>query len=204
MDYRNSTHLDDARLYEMVLRHTAPYRHDRLTVRFRHSRSSPFSGSCYYRDSRIFVNIGRDNRYPYSFGTNVARARSNRTHWWREVYRLTVADGYQLALFVYLHELFHFLVKAAGRNPRRKESMCDRFATAVLVDHYGAALTDSAGHPVARDCWDINDTAGFVERAPRSGQLELALVRRGAGVAGRSPAARTEARISVVRRVSMG
>lgn len=176
MDFRNSTDLDDARLYELVLRHTAPYRHDRLTVRVRPSRGSPFSGSCYYRDSRIFVNIGRDNRYPYTFGTCVARAQSSRTHWWREIYRLTVADAYHLALFVYLHELFHFLVKAAGRNPRRKESMCDRFAAAVLIDQYGATLTDRADRPVQREAWDIKDTAAFVQRAPRTGQMELALV----------------------------
>jgi hypothetical protein len=175
MDFGNTTHLDDRRLHEMVIRHTAPYCHRKLTVRFRYSRSAEFSGTCFYRDSRIFVNLGRANRYPYTFGTNVARAQSNRTHWYREIYRLTVADAYQLALFVYLHELYHFLVKAAGREPRRKESMCDRFAARVLVDVYGCRLVDSYGTAAPRAAWDFRDVHAFVAAAPRDAQFTMLL-----------------------------
>ena len=62
------------------------------------------------------MNLGRRNRYPYALATHVARAESNRTHWWREVYVLDIASAYELVLFVYLHELFHWLVMSAGRN----------------------------------------------------------------------------------------
>ncbi|MBW7906084.1 MAG: hypothetical protein LC135_17040 [Phycisphaerae bacterium] len=167
MDFANSTQLDGQRLLAMFLRHTVPYCHDRLTVRVRYSRGAPFSGACYYADSRIFVNIGRRNHYPYTLATHVARARSDGRCWWREAYRLTVADAPQLATFVYLHELYHFLVKQAARSPRRKEAMCDRFAARVLVDHYGCPLLDSAGRRPPRDSWDFQDLDAFVARAPR-------------------------------------
>lgn len=181
MDFQNSTALDDYRLYEVFLRHTVPYNHERLTVRVRYSRAAAFSGSCYYRTARLNINLGRRNEYPFRFATQVARAQSNRTHWWRELYYLTVADGYQLALFIYLHELYHHLVKAAGRCPRRKESMCDRFATRVLVDHYGCALHDRLNRPVPRQDWYIRDLDRFVSGAPRSRQLQLPLCRTGCG-----------------------
>jgi hypothetical protein len=175
MDFRNSTALDDTRLYELLLRHTAPYRHDKLTVRVRYSRGADFSGSCHYRTARLLINLGRHNRYPYALATHVARAESSRTHWWRELYQLTLADAYQLALFIYLHELYHFLVKAAGRNPRRKESMCDRFAARVLVDEYHCPLRNSSGLPVPREAWDFSDVTGFVQEAPRNPQMVLPL-----------------------------
>jgi hypothetical protein len=167
MQFRNSTALDGARLEALFLRHTAPYRHDRLKVHVRPSRGADFSGTCFYRDARLFVNLGPHNRYPYAVGTHLARARSNRTHWWRETYRLIVADAYQLALFVYLHELYHYLVKTAGRCPRRKEAMCDRFAAAALVDHFGARVIDADGRPVPRETWDFQDVYAFVAAAPQ-------------------------------------
>jgi hypothetical protein len=110
-------------------------------------------------------------RYPYRLGTHVAKARSNRTHWWRETYHIVVADAYQLVLFVYLHELYHVLVKLAGRSPRCKESRCDRFAARVLVDQYGCRITDGHGRPVPRVQWDFEDldrmVAGPRSRRPR-------------------------------------
>jgi len=167
MDFRNSTDLDDATLRALFVRHTWPYRHDRLRVRVRYSRGAAFSGTCFYRDGRIFVNLGRKNTYPYRLVTHVARARCNRTHWWREPYRIELADEIQLALFIYLHELYHYLVQAAGRCTRRKEAMCDRFATRVLVDALGCPLADPHGRPVAREHWDFQDVDAFVANAPR-------------------------------------
>lgn len=166
MDFRNSTTLDSARLERLFVRHAYPYRHDTLTVRVRYSRSADFSGTCYYATSRLFVNIGRHTKFPYLLGAHIARAQSNRTHWWREVYRLTIADPYQLALFVFLHELYHHLVKSAGRNPRRKEAMCDRFAARALVDRFGAQVLDSRKRLVPRELWDIQDVDAFVAKAP--------------------------------------
>lgn len=171
MDFRNTTPLDSARLRAMFEQWTQPYAHDGLVVRVRPSRGADFSGACYYLTSRIFINIGGHNRYPYRLATNVARACGNRTHWWRQSYRIVLADGYQLALFIYLHELFHYLVKAAGRCTRRKEAMCDRFATRVLVDGYSCALLDSSGFPVARESWDFQNLERFVAAAPRQTPL---------------------------------
>lgn len=167
MDFRNSTDLDSARLERLLLRHTLPYRHDKLRVRVRNSRGADFSGTCYYTEARIFVNLGQHVVYPYRLGTHIAKSQSNRTHWWRETYRLVVHDGYQLCLFVYLHELFHYLVKAAGRNPRQKESMCDRFATRALVDHFGCPVIDTRGRAVPRERWDFQDLRRFIARAPQ-------------------------------------
>ena len=167
MNFANSTDLDSARLERLFVRHTWPYKHDRLTVRVRYSRGSEFSGTCYYADARLFINLGRRNTYPYLLGTHIAKSRSNRTHWWRETYRLMIADAYQLALFVYRHELYHFLVKVAGRNPRQKEAMCDRFATRALVDFCGVKVLDSRGRPAARSHWDFQDVNAFVAAAPQ-------------------------------------
>ena len=104
MRFFNSTGLDGCRLERLLLRHTLPFRHDKLTVRIRYSRGADFSGACYYRGHRIFINLGRHNRYPYRLGTNIARARSNRTHWWRETYALLldVAVGRRLLNQVFL------------------------------------------------------------------------------------------------------
>jgi hypothetical protein len=173
MDFRNATDLDDTRLYALFLRHTAPYRHDRLSVRVRYSRGADFSGTCFYRERRITVNVGRHNRYPHTLGTSIAKAQTTRNGWRREIYRLTIADAYQLALFVYLHELFHYLVKAAGRSPRRKEAMCDRFAARVLVDDYGCPLRRRSGRLVRRESWDFKDLNAFIGAAPREPQMRL-------------------------------
>jgi hypothetical protein len=173
MDFRNSTDLDSTRLYAMFLRHTAPYRHDRLKVYVRYSRGADFSGTCYYRESRILVNLGRRNCYPYSLNTNIAKAQSTHNGWRREVYQLIVANAEQLALFVYLHELFHYLVNQAKRSPRRKEAMCDRFAARALVDHHGCRVRRSTGRPVRRESWDFKDLDTFIAAAPKDRQIPL-------------------------------
>ncbi len=167
MDFANATDLDSDQLRRLLLRHTAPYRHDHLVVRVRYSRGADFSGTCFYADHRIFVNLGQHLTFPYTLGTNVARSQSNGTRWWRETYRILVRTPCHLALFVYLHELYHHLVKAAKRNPRRKEAMCDRFALRPLVDDYGYKVLDSRGRPVSRDRWDFQDVHAFVARAPK-------------------------------------
>ncbi|MBN2447417.1 MAG: hypothetical protein JXO22_11855 [Phycisphaerae bacterium] len=177
MKFRNSTDLDTDTLQELILRHTAPYRHDRLTVSVRYSRGADFSGTCYYRHACIYVNIGRDVRYPYRMATEIAKARTERGFWWRETYYLILGDAYELALFVYMHELYHHLVKQAGRNPRRKEAMCDRFATQTLVDNHGCCILDPAGQPVPRDLWDFKDLHEFVSAAPKQPQVKIHMPR---------------------------
>ncbi|MBN2559651.1 MAG: hypothetical protein JXQ75_01805 [Phycisphaerae bacterium] len=168
MDFQNTTHLDSLVLNEMVLRAVASWPHDGLDVFVRYSRGAEFSGTCYYAQGRIYVNLGRRNRYPYLIRTNIARAQSNRRYWWREVYSVESLDAYQLVLFVFMHEFYHWLVKKARRNVRQKEARCDRFATRALVDGYGAAVLDSDGRRVARESWDFQDLDGFVAAAVRS------------------------------------
>ena len=171
MDFANATELDGARLERLFVRHAWPYRHDKVRVRVRYSRGADFSGTCLYASKRIYVNLGRHVSYPYLLGTHIARAQSNRTHWWRETYRLVIADAYQLALFIFLHEFYHYLLKMAGRNLRRKESMCDRFAARELVDHHGVRVIDAQRRSVARSQWDFQDLHAFVHKAPKVGTL---------------------------------
>lgn len=167
MDFSNSTHLDSTRMQQLFVDHTWPYRHDQLVVRVRYSRGADFSGTCYYRDGRIFVNLGKHTLFPYSLLTHLARAETTPTGWQRDAFALQLSDPMQLVLFVYLHELYHYLVKMAGRSPKRKEAMCDRFAARALVDDYNIPVIDGRGHPVARAAWDFQDLHQFVSRAPR-------------------------------------
>jgi hypothetical protein len=146
----------------MFRRHAGPWPHGCLSVWVRYSRSADFSGTCCYRRHQIYVNVGRCNQYPYAIRTHIARAQSNRRYWWKETYTIAATDGYQLALFVFLHEYFHWLIKRARRNTRQKESMCDRFATRVLVDAYGSVVRNEAQEPVPRASWDFQDLDGFV------------------------------------------
>lgn len=162
---RNSTALDSMRLSDLFRRHAAGWPTDRLYVAVRYSRSTPFSGSCYYKTGRIFINVGRGVRYPYWLDTHVARAVTTPRCWYRDVYRVEITDAYRLALFIFLHELYHWLVRQARRNVRQKEGRCDRFAVRALVDHHGAAILDRAGRVPPRESWDFQDLDGFVAAA---------------------------------------
>ncbi len=165
MKFQNTTGLDSDHLERAILRAIEGWPHNRLDVRVRYSRGADFSGTCYYTQGRIFVNLGRNNQYPYLLDTNIARPQSNSRYWWRESYSVEVADAEQLVLFVFLHEFYHWLIKKARRNMRQKEGRCDRFATRGLVDGYGAAVRDEAGKAVERASWDFQDLDGFVAAA---------------------------------------
>lgn len=167
IDFQNRTDLDDDRLRAACVDAMRHWRTGPMAVRVRYSRSADFSGTCYYGEGRIYVNLGRHLRFPYRLGTHIARAVSNRDEWWKPIYTVDLADGYQVVLFVFLHECFHWLVKRARRNPRQKESMCDRFATRLLVDRYGATVRDPGGCPVPRDAWDFQDVEGFISTLRR-------------------------------------
>jgi hypothetical protein len=176
--FSNRTGLSTDRLRRMCLQAVASWRIGRIIVRVRYSRGADFSGSCYYRDGRIFINLGRHLRYPYQMGTHVARSVTTRRRWWKPVYKLELADPYQVVLFVFLHEIYHWLVKRARRNIRRKESMCDRFAARILVDRYAAVVRDWAGQPVPRESWDFQNVEGFIAAVRR--KPAAALPRRAA------------------------
>ena len=146
----NSTNLTTARLQACCDEVLTGWAVGTVTVRVRYSRGADFSGTCYYRHNLIYVNLGRHLCYPYRMGTSVGRAKSNARSWWKPVYTLELADAYRVVLFVFLHEYYHWLVHQARRNPRQKESMCDRFATRILVDRFGSRLYDESGRPPPR------------------------------------------------------
>ncbi len=167
MILRNITALDTTRVAALFERHVAGWPHDCLRVFVRYSRGAPFSGVCYYREGRILVNIGRAVRYPLEVQTGIARAQSNRRCWWREVYLIDVPDAERLALFVFLHEFYHWLIGRARRNPRQKEARCDRFAVRALVDEHGVIVRDTKGGHPPREAWDFQDLEGFVGHCRR-------------------------------------
>lgn len=174
MNFSNSTALDSQLLLDLFERWSAPFDHKGLTVRVAYTRSAPFSGMCRYRDARIHINLGRSLAYPYPLLTHVARARSAGRRWWREAYVLPIESPVQLALFIYLHELYHHLVYSAGRCPRRKEAMCDRFAARVLCDAFGLVVRDAAGETVPRSAWDFQDLEGFVRPLSQRSRIQPA------------------------------
>jgi len=136
-----------------------------VVVRVRYSRGADFSGTCFYKDRRIFINIGRHVKFPYPMRTNLARAVTKGRVWIRPVYVLDLRDAHQMIHFIFLHELFHLLVKIAKRNTRQKESMCDRFAARALVDRFGLAVRTDQGKAVPREEWDFQNLEGFVAAA---------------------------------------
>ncbi|MCA9242766.1 MAG: hypothetical protein KDA32_02335 [Phycisphaerales bacterium] len=171
MDFRNSTACDSVRLHALFAWHARRWRTDGLVTRVRFSRGAPFSGTCYYRDSLIYVNIGRENPYPFRFAISAAPTERHSRGWRRPLLYLTVPDAERLALFVFLHELYHWLAFRVGRSPRWKEALCDRFATLALVDDHNCKLTDAKGGVVSREAWDIGDPVGLLLRGPQSGAV---------------------------------
>ncbi len=191
MRFRNSTGLDSARLEALFLSHVRGWPHDDLAVYVRPGRGAPFSGVCDYRSRTIRVNVGGAVRYPYWLATGVGRACTVGDLWWRPVYKLEIADGYRLALFVFLHEFYHWLVRLARRNTRQKEARCDRFAVRALVDQHGARLVDSRGRVPLREDWDFQDLDGFVAAARSRGRRGVRNLRANAACGtGISPAVR--------------
>lgn len=165
MIFKNTTALDEAALVRMFVSAVRPWPTDGLDVRVRYSRSSDFSGTCHYATNRLYVNLGKHLRYPYLMETYLARAVSSCAVWFKPLYSIELADGYQVVLFVLFHEYYHWLIKRARRNTRQKESMCDRFAARILVDRYGAAVRNPQGRLVPREAWDFQDLDRFVAPA---------------------------------------
>lgn len=165
MIFKNTTALDDRRLRDAFDRAVAPGPVASLDVRVRYSRGSDFSGACHYTSNRLYVNLGRHLRYPYRMDTYLARAVSSKGAWFKPLYGIELVDGYQVVLFVLLHEYYHWLIKRARRNTRQKESMCDRYAARILVEQYGAVIRDPGGRLVPRESWDFQDLDRFVAAA---------------------------------------
>lgn len=165
IDFQNRTHLSDDHLLSLCYAGLAGWSVGRIILRVRYSRGADFSGTCFYADKRVFINLGRHLKYPYRMETNLAKVKLVDQRWRRLSYTIELRDAYELALFIFMHELFHLLVKRARRNTRQKESMCDRFAARHLVDDFGAPVRDASGRRVRRELWDFQDLEGFVAAA---------------------------------------
>ncbi len=165
LDFSNTTHLDDNQLQNMIMHATDGWSVGDVVVRVRYSRGADFSGTCVYATQRIYINLGKHLRYPYIMNTHIARGKTHLGQWGKPAYTVEFADGLQIAAFIYLHELYHLLVKIADRNRRQKETMCDRFATRYVVANYGATVRDDAGAVALSDSWDVQDLDRFVARA---------------------------------------
>jgi len=139
-----------------------------LRVWVRNSRGAAFSGTCFDRDNRIYINLSPRLSYPYALATDIAPAITCRGGWYKPAYTIELTGACQLALFVFLHECYHRLVRQAGRNPRYKESMCDRFAARILIRRFGCTIRDDTGRRIDRGAWDIDDVDGFVRAALHS------------------------------------
>lgn len=162
MDIENRTELSMGRIIRMLERATAGWASLRLKVVVRYSRSSIYSGTFASNPARIYVNIGRRNRYPLRIETSIGRARTVGQSWWKPTYHIKVRNAYQLALFVFLHEFYHYLIHRARRNSHRKESMCDRFAVRYMVDHSRLVVCDAAGRTIPRSVWLFQELNDFV------------------------------------------
>lgn len=165
IEFHNSTDLSDSRLLGLCNAGVAGWAVGTLKLYVRYSRGADFSGTCMYASRRIYVNLGRHLTYPYRMQTNLARAKTVGRRWYKPSCAVILSDGYRVVLFVFMHELYHLLVKRSGRNIRQKESMCDRFAARFLADRFGAAVTGSDGRCVPRGEWDFQDLDGFVAAA---------------------------------------
>lgn len=161
----NRTLLDTHQIESQLLRHVNGWPHEAIRVYVRYSRSSAFSGSCYYDTGKLYINLGRKVRYPYKLPARIAKAETRGRYWFRQCHYVVLQDAYQLVLYVFLHEFYHWLVKQAGRNLRQKEAMCDRFAARILVDCYGAQVIDNQDKVIPRSTWDWQDVEAFVARA---------------------------------------
>lgn len=162
MEIVNHTRLSTTRIEGMFDRATSPWTSDDLQVIVRYSRGAVYSGTFASNPPRIYVNVGGQNHYPLKIETSTARARTIGQSWWKPTYQIEVADAYQLAVFVFLHEFYHYLIHRAGRNSRRKEAMCDRFAVRYLADRCRVPVCDASGRSVPRTLWLFQDLDGFV------------------------------------------
>lgn len=165
MALRNSTRLDTLRLLRLFADAITPWPMAGVRVWVRDSRGADYSGTCFDREGRIYINVGPHVAYPYAIGTDIAVSITRRGYWIKPIYTIDLSDAYHLALFVFLHECYHWLVRQAGRNPRRKEAMCDRFAARILVDRFGCVVRDEKAAVADRSLWDIQDVNRFIRTA---------------------------------------
>ena len=100
MDFKNTTTLDSNLLRETFESAVAGWPTDPLVVRVRWSRGAEFSGTCVYATHRLYINLGRQLRYPYRMETHCARGRKAWGRYYKPSSFLELCDGYQVCLFI--------------------------------------------------------------------------------------------------------
>jgi len=164
---RNTTTLDTLTLLRRFASAMDDWPLDGLRVWVRASRGADYSGTCYTREGRIYINLAPRLTFPYELHVQIVPGKTTRGVWRRPTCTVAVANAYDLCTFIYLHECYHWLIQRARRNGRCKEAMCDRFATRHLVDACNCTVRDARSRPVPRSAWDIQDLDAFVARARR-------------------------------------
>ena len=109
---------------EIIEKHAAKYETENLRTYLRHIREgaqTPYSGVCYYKEGRIRVSINPRNLYPVPIRVGSPFDASK----WRH-YMMGSAE--QLAEFIFLHELSHYLDYRNGIPVRCKQTKSDMFA----------------------------------------------------------------------------
>lgn len=171
MEIINHTEFDTRRIEVMFRRATEQWVAPKLKVVVRYSRGAIYSGTFASHPPRIYVNIHPKNRYPLKIETGIAKSKTLGDFWWKPSYHIKAENPYHVALFVFLHEFYHYLVHRARRNSHRKEAMCDRFAVRYLTNHCRLAVYDMNNNPVPRSVWLFQDLDGFV--ANRQTRVEM-------------------------------
>ena len=83
IEFHNSTGFSSSHLLALCREGMAGWSTGSIKLYVRYSRGADFSGSCYYADRRIFVNLGRHLVYPYRMATHIARAKATGRYWFK-------------------------------------------------------------------------------------------------------------------------
>ncbi len=119
----NGTHLEgiEERIQEVVRGYDEV---ENLKVRVRYTRKkakTPYSGICYYKEDKIGVSVNPENKYPVKIRIG---SPFNKSSW--QYYYLDSPE--EVVMFVFLHELSHYLDYKNSLSVRCKQTKADKFA----------------------------------------------------------------------------
>jgi len=109
---------------EILRSYVENYNLENLIVKISYMRKgakSPYSGICYYKKNKIRVSINKNNKYPIKIKVG---SPFNTASW--EYYYLNSPE--EVILFVFLHEISHYLDYINGLAMGCKETKADKFA----------------------------------------------------------------------------
>lgn len=123
MELVNKTHLRgiEEKMRELVEGYSCT---ENLQVKVKYTKENaraPYSGICYYTKDKIRVSINPHNKYPIKINVG---SPFNKKAW--EHYHLNSPE--ELTLFVFLHEISHYLDYKNGLSVRCKQTKADKFA----------------------------------------------------------------------------